>query len=108
MYKYTLIRVYTKFGGLESHVQCTLIDTMLYNAKERESVINRCRATQCRVAIVINQKNIVLKKQITSENCSLRRRPSDWLQKYNVSKSHIGVHELISYTCKSRIRSLEL
>ena len=40
-----------------------------------------------------------------SENCSLRRRPSDWLHKSNVSKSHIWVHELVSYTkCKSRIK----
>ena len=41
-------------------------NTMLYNAKEREresSVISRCRATQCRVTIVISykRKHIVLK-----------------------------------------------
>ena len=51
-------------------------------------------------------KNIVLKLRIKCENCSLRRRPSDWLHKSSVSKFHIWVHEVVSYKMKynSRIK----
>jgi len=38
VYKYTLIRVYTKFGGLESHVQCTLIR---HNIRYASNIIPR-------------------------------------------------------------------